>query len=511
MKVDITRRTFHPEKHFTRVVMQQGRVQLDADWNEQAAILLHYLETLAADVIGAAGGPAADLGFGISAFDPNALKVSNDFMIGAGRYYVNGRMCEIAPQSTSFTVSDASKKQIQVDAWSLDQLSFAKNQYVQLAGITNLPLITQITDVDLGTRTLTVAADLSAANANGAGTLTRITTYLTQPGFPPAGTIGDGSYEVYLDVWEREITYVQDDSIREVALGGPDTAARAKRIWQVRLAKPDAETGRILPVRGQIKAIAKRNGSATDPCTISPDSQYTGVQNQLYRVEIHDGTENGVIPTFKWSRENGSVVFPILNGSGKVVTLETLGRDDRFGLQEGDWVEAADDQTASLGTPGLLLQVEAIDRTALTVTLSGKPSFTQGLNPLLRRWDQTEGDPQAGGTALTTNGVIQIVDDSSTWIPLESGIQVQFQKPAEATVSYRSGDYWLIPARIATGDIEWPQEADQDSTGKTVYAPLAKPPDGVEHSTAILAEITVDTGGMVAISADKRRTFHPLP
>jgi hypothetical protein len=31
---DFTRDTFNPLKNFSRVLMQQGRVQLDADWNE---------------------------------------------------------------------------------------------------------------------------------------------------------------------------------------------------------------------------------------------------------------------------------------------------------------------------------------------------------------------------------------------------------------------------------------------------------------------------------------------
>jgi len=58
MKGDFTRDTFDATRHFSRVLMQQGRVQLDADWNEQAAILLHYLQALAADLIGPHGGPA---------------------------------------------------------------------------------------------------------------------------------------------------------------------------------------------------------------------------------------------------------------------------------------------------------------------------------------------------------------------------------------------------------------------------------------------------------------------
>jgi len=66
MKADLTRDTFHPLKHYARVLTQQGRVQLDADMNEQAAILLRYLHILAADLIGPAGGAQNNLAFAIS-------------------------------------------------------------------------------------------------------------------------------------------------------------------------------------------------------------------------------------------------------------------------------------------------------------------------------------------------------------------------------------------------------------------------------------------------------------
>ena len=71
MKADLTRDTFHPLKHYRRVLTQQGRVQLDADANEQTAILLRYLRTLAADLIGPAGGPESNLGFGITPLTPS--------------------------------------------------------------------------------------------------------------------------------------------------------------------------------------------------------------------------------------------------------------------------------------------------------------------------------------------------------------------------------------------------------------------------------------------------------
>src|SRR5215210_6111085 len=96
MKGDFTRVTFDPTNHFTRVLTQQGRVQLDADANEQTAILLHYLQTLAADLIGPHGGPATPaLGFQIL-FDAQNRhnNTLTDLSIGTGRYYVDGILCD---------------------------------------------------------------------------------------------------------------------------------------------------------------------------------------------------------------------------------------------------------------------------------------------------------------------------------------------------------------------------------------------------------------------------------
>ncbi|MFE7525845.1 DUF6519 domain-containing protein, partial [Kitasatospora sp. NPDC057542] len=59
MHADFSRLTFRPGKHYSAVLTQQGRVQLDADANEQAAIERYQLRALAADLIGRRGGPAA--------------------------------------------------------------------------------------------------------------------------------------------------------------------------------------------------------------------------------------------------------------------------------------------------------------------------------------------------------------------------------------------------------------------------------------------------------------------
>src|SRR6516165_9362762 len=102
MKGDFTRDTFDAKKRYLRVLLQQGRVSVDADWNEQVAILLHRLETLARDLIGPYGGPEGECGFAILPDDKNG-PLRNDFRIGTGRYYVDGLLCENDHEDLTFS------------------------------------------------------------------------------------------------------------------------------------------------------------------------------------------------------------------------------------------------------------------------------------------------------------------------------------------------------------------------------------------------------------------------
>ncbi|MEQ8163551.1 MAG: DUF6519 domain-containing protein, partial [Smithellaceae bacterium] len=58
MKGDFTRLTFDRKKHYRGVLMQQGRVQLDSDWNEQVQIAEHRYSTFLGDFVGQSGAPA---------------------------------------------------------------------------------------------------------------------------------------------------------------------------------------------------------------------------------------------------------------------------------------------------------------------------------------------------------------------------------------------------------------------------------------------------------------------
>jgi Family of unknown function (DUF6519) len=444
MKGDFSRITFDAAHHFSRVLMQQGRVTVDADANEQAAILLHYVRTLARDLIGPCGGPVDALGFQLSV-DPSVKPAA--VRIGAGRYYVDGILCE----------NDADRV------------------YADQPDYTPLP------------------DDLLLAEL--------------------ASTKPAKSFWLYLDVWERHITFVEDDRIREVALGGPDTATRTKVVWQVKalaLPPPDnlgtpavlgaACTGPLatftaIPA-GRMAAELDPGQQIKDPCVIAPDARYRGVENQLYRVEIHRGgtvvkpgdaagdKDSGV--TFKWSRDNGSVASAWLGTEGNDLVVASAR-----GFSAGAWVELSDDARELRGEPGVLVKLSSVDGDRLTIDPASVPAsastaWSTGLSrPKVRRWDQTENDD------ITLHDGAIPIPTGSHWIDLEDGVRVQFEAGSSGDVQYRSGDYWLIPARVATGDIEWPRTGT--ATGGSTADFL--PPQGIEHHYAPLGWLTVGANG----------------
>jgi hypothetical protein len=348
--------------------------------------------------------------------------------------------------------------------------------------------------------------------------------YTAQPDYPltdQAALAKSLSYLIYLDVWERHITYVEDDSVREVALGGVDTCSRAQLTWQVKalsLAGPDADDlanrdkfekmvwdKLASSIQPRLRARAKRDAKSEDPCTISPDARYRG-ENQLYRVEVHH-PGNPETATFKWSRENGSVILPIEHLAGQVVTLETLGRDEKLGLDAGDWVEIVDDDYTLQNRAEPLVQIDTVDGLNRRVTLREAPQSNTGADakkhPYLRRWDQKPGDPAKGGLEITSDGAAHVREGfgETGWLFLEKGVQIQFVRHEGGQPAvYKTGDYWMIPARTATGDVEWPGAPD---------APQALAPFGIEHHYAPLATITLDGNSLIVADNSMRRKIPP--
>lgn len=175
--------------------------------------------------------------------------------------------------------------------------------------------------------------------------------------------------------------------------------------------------------------------------------------------------------------------------------LASLGHDDKLDLDVGDFVEFTDTAHASRLEALPLLRVEELDLPGRRVRLSAEPEPGVGrlphLHPFVRRWDHREGPRRRGRTAALKGGAVPVAEGE--WLPLEDGVEVYFAKGG----TYRTGDHWLVPARTATGSVEWPTDPAR--------RPLLQGPAGIARHFAPLALVKGEESAV-----DLRLAFGPL-
>ena len=155
MKGDFSRLTFDPRRGYAGVYRQQGRVELDADWNEAADIARRRERLSVVDALGRCA---------ISRLTPDAFRIAIDdagsLTIAPGRIYVDGLLAECFGEGRE-----------RVD-----------------------PILGEL-----------VGSEPVA--------------YERQPFVPQPEPLPSPPYVVYLDVWERSVTAAEDPSLVEPALG----------------------------------------------------------------------------------------------------------------------------------------------------------------------------------------------------------------------------------------------------------------------------------------------------
>ena len=318
--------------------------------------------------------------------------------------------------------------------------------------------------------------------AGGRVAVQRVTSLRSQPNRFPVNPfdasdpahVTSGVYRVELDVWNREISSVEDPSIREVALGDADSANRLKVIWQLRLVAAGAIGGgscatEVQAPPGLLAASTVPGLPADDPCELPDEAGYRGLENQLYRVEVHSASSSQLV--LKWQRDNASTASRVL-ALGSTVQLEDMGRDDDRGFVTAPYVEITDDYLELEHQPSDLIAVQTPDNPTRTLKLAAAPTQAQlSRRPQARRWDGT----------FTIDLTSPTAGDP---VVLERGVRVAITPGA-----LRPGDYWLIAARtsnsVGGGTINW-LTAD-DGTA------IPQPPEGIKHYRTGLA--LVDTNG----------------
>jgi hypothetical protein len=397
MKGDFSRKTFNRRKHYNGVQMQQGRVQLDADWNEQQEINRHRNETEAADVVGPRGAPKTAPGFQVT---PNG----SDLRISAGHFYLDGMLCE-NETDVSYT------KQPHLPPMSQNPLP--------------PPLGLYLAYLEAWDRHITVFEDeeLRETALGGPDTATRTQT-----------------------IWQVQLLPVTDP-------GGTVTCGTSFPEWDRLLQRNLVGVSNA----GQMAARSRTVEPSPDPlCILPPNAGYRRLENQLYRVEIQVGGTRAQA-RFKWSRDNGTVVSAIeqdQNGnviSGSQIVVSEIGKDGALTFASDplpEWLELTDDSYELTNQHGTLARMQDVDPATRTITFApgSLPSLDASRHPIVRRWDQR-------GTEATAQGVAM----SNNWQALEDGVEILFSDgvyregdywliPARTAIGFDSGN------------VEWPRD-----------------------------------------------------
>ncbi len=480
MKGDFSRLTFNPGNHYAGVRWQQGRPVTDADNNEAQDIQTYRVETETIDVVGRSGVPRENPGFGLSVDGDGSL------LIGAGRMYVDGILCE----------------------------NNAPVLYSLQPDLPNPPAIPGLlADAPIGLAYLEVFKrhltyhdqdGMRDPALNGVDTTTRLRTtwqvrVVPLPSVKLAQAVLDQLVGLASQIAkiDEELAGTEDQALREKLVRERARLHRqSERLAEEKgltcegnLAEWQALTA---PPTGVLQVTTVPAGEADDPCEVPLGGGYQRGENQFYIVEVHSvpvgGGRSGA--TFKWSRDNGSVLARILavgsttsgSATGTVFSVDSVQRDDTLGIHAQDWVEYIDDTSELNGLPGVLARVLVGDKNLNLITLDRSLTVNLDANPRLRKWDQS-------GAAAIANGVAMNTADGQV-IDLEAGIQVSF-----SAGTYRPGDYWQFDARAVTGKISFPA------------TPQA--PHGVERHYARLGIVALYKEQVHPL-LDCRKVFPPL-
>lgn len=336
---------------------------------------------------------------------------------------------------------------------------------------------------------------------------------------------------VWLEGWEQVVTATEDSELYERALGGPDTTARKRAMWQVRLLQDTSGTcdaafddlvarqfpgGTLDPGGAEILSDARltvgfTNLSPTnDLCRPSAQAGFLGARNEAFRVQV---TTPG---RFVWGRDNAAPLYRVQittddNGKRRRLHFLTLPRDEfgwplaKMTVELLRWGSLLANHEKAAEAQGLLLNVvsgfspdkgNSIDvDTDLDAALDiwfTSPAGLAAQQPLdkpgtndyfyLRVW--TGGgsggkpdNPMQVGTAVTMG---------------DTGLTLTFANSGLA------GDYWVIAARPNTPSLVTPWSL---LTG----APAAGP----RRFAAPLALIRSTYAGVDTVG-DCRHSFRPL-
>jgi hypothetical protein len=475
---DISRHLFNRRMNYSGARMQQGRVLVDADWNEAAMLesadrRLTVMETVCT------GGSPND-GFRVDPASPAPAKL--DLYPDAGK--------------TIPTVNNTYDFTLLAGSFYLAGLRFEINDNTHFLTQPNWPAI-------------------ALANT---------------PNIPPAVTAARTDV-VYVEGWEETVSSTEDPEFREQALGGPDTTTRLRRNWRVRVvpnaraadctagaaAMRAAMVARLTGLtanadqwfdaaratfvsKGRLKMAPSATAPNTDPCKPASISGFIGAENVTIRVQ--QTTHN----RFIWGIDDAGPLFRVKVDPADATRLLfiTTPRDEASFPLSGQavellpWGAKLDNGSIAAEATGKLFTIAA-DYDSSDRSLKLSQPVPQGWRDWLA--DQSGAPDKYFYLRLWTGGSGNAVNPDyaytvGTPVALAgTGLEVTFLAAAA------DGDYWIAAARPNTPNVLVPWAL---SNG----APPAGP---VRHAAALgLIRWTMSGGTVQHTVSDCRDRFRSL-
>jgi hypothetical protein len=423
MGSDRARVTYDPKQQYRSVVMQQGRVTLEADWNEAQQITLEEIRREALDFVGPCGTP--DDGYKVVlASEPTNPPF--DFTVSAGTMYVGGMRAHLIDSVQYSNQPDWHDKGPEDPDW----------------------------------------VDLS-----------------TLPNSPPVDEF------VYLSLREQEVSAVEDPELKDVALGGPDTAQRTRllqRIVRVACNGTDCGTGLSaaethwqseglyfdpddmrLRSWSTLEVGFSDQAQAPNPCQPQAQGGYLGPDNQLIRVQISGIDQASGNPKFLWGLDDASFLYRIEvdAGNSAQLDLQTIPVDAYHQPASGQAVELL--QTAAdLPNGG---NVAATSGYVITLARNYDPD-TQSIQ--IPSGYSLPADYLAANQSPPSQLFLRVWQQEVVFVPGQpatlgnTGLTVTLQTTGGQP--FHLGDYWLFAVRPATPQTVYPER----------YQNGFQPPDG---------------------------------
>ena len=412
MGSDRVRVSYDEKQQYRSVVMQQGRVTLEADANEALQIVNEEIRHDALDFVGPTGTP--DDGYRIT---PDGA--GTDFQVQAGTMYVGGVRAYLPKGNPPITYK-----------------------------------------------------------------------YTSQPDwlFPAPPDPAPPSTElVFLHLLEQEISAVEVPSLKDVALGGPDTAQRSRLLqhvhrlatqskdcsgaWQEAIARWNAQgldfhpnSMRVLP-QAALKVSFSQDNTSPDLCKPVAQGGYLGADNQLIRVEICEVDQAGNAK-FLWGFDNASFLYQVTAVDNQHLQLGSRPVDQYHQPRNQQAVQVLR-STAKLSNGAYVAYAADIDnppanKFSVVTTLAGAyiPDSQQvALNDALSNdfvnlTDPTDPTQKTQLYLRIWEERLDLVANTATSLG-QTGVQVTFK--AGASGKYHVGDYWTFAVRPSTSTPVYPE------------------------------------------------------